>query len=582
MPARVFVSYKHEDENWRIELMSRLGSGIYREKFDLWSDIKLEPGQHWNAKINEAITSSRIVILLVSNKFLESDFIVNDELRKILKRRKAGGAKVFWIAIENIPGNLLGAAGLDMIQALWPKPLSDLKPEERDDAWMRMGSWLIDAIDHEQWDDLRQKVDEALADSNVILDKVIAEGDYSVFYRARQGDRNVAIKALVPAPGREWLNRDFVARAKLVSEISNSTAINIRSVVDDGPVPCVIADFVDAETLAKRLKDGLELSPRTIADIISQLVRVAGHLYKLDGQPIVGPVRPSHVHYDIKKSKAFISLIPISSETLASCRSQPTKFLSSDTLPYLSPESFFGEPINERTDQYHFGLLAVELLDRKPPFTIRSFGDLEKNAELYRSPRKYLSEEFRRREPALAFILARMLERYPDDRWEEPQRLIKALQEVSEGSVPEVIKQKVDTEYSNLLKGNFEFFSSFYQILFDLDKSNEIRGIFKNVGMSEQHQKLAAATASIVDFTHDTFRQHVGRHRRLVDDGLKPEHFKIFGEAFLEALRSVQGTDEYSQDAWRAVLNAALTYMSGQIFPVMTDARGLSPPTASA
>src|SRR5262245_16878272 len=107
MPARIFVSYKHEDENWRQELASKLGSGIYREKFDLWSDINLEPGQDWNAKINEAITSSRIVILLVSNKFLGSDFIVSQELRKILKRRKAGGAKVFWIAIDNIPGNLL-------------------------------------------------------------------------------------------------------------------------------------------------------------------------------------------------------------------------------------------------------------------------------------------------------------------------------------------------------------------------------------------------------------------------------------------------------------------------------------------
>lgn len=582
MPARIFVSYSHKDIRWHSELRTKLGSGIYEEKFELWSDDRLAASQDWKGGIDVAMAGSSIALFLVSGNFLRSKFIVRDELRQLLKRRKAGGVKVFWIAIDKIPDNLLEEAGLYWIHALWPEPLSKLEAGALEDAWMTMGAKLIGEIDSEQWDDLKKKVSEALVDANVILENVLAEGDYSVFYKARQGNTDVVVKALVPAPGREWLSRDFLARAALVRKIENSTAIDIRDVIDTGSIPCVVMDFVNAKTLAKRLKEGEKLPARTIADILAQLVRVAGHLHRMDGQPIVGPVRPSHVHYDDEhgRSKALISLVPIANETLTSCRTEPTRLLTTGTLEYLSPERYDGKPLDWRTDQYHLGLLAVELLAGKLPFPIKSFSDLEKMRATYlTSPRKYFSEEFRRTEPALTFVLAKMLERHPEDRWKTTQDLFEALEDVSAGKVPEVIKQYVDAQFADALNNNLEFFSSFYRILFT--KSDEIQDIFKryNVGMDEQYRKLAEAITSILEFNRARFGQQISRHRGM---GLTVEHFGLFREAFLEALQSAQGADEYSQDAWGAVLRAALTYMSDQVCGVPGDAARPSSPIVPA
>jgi hypothetical protein len=54
----------------------------------------------------------------------------------------------------------------------------------------------------------------------------------------------------------------------------------------------------------------------------------------------------------------------------------------------------------------------------------------------------------------------------------------------------------------------------------------------------------------------------VDSHRGM---GIEPEHFGMFRDAFIDALREVGITDGYSQDAWRAILDPALTYMRDQI-----------------
>jgi hemoglobin-like flavoprotein len=83
------------------------------------------------------------------------------------------------------------------------------------------------------------------------------------------------------------------------------------------------------------------------------------------------------------------------------------------------------------------------------------------------------------------------------------------------------------------------------------------------VSMDEQYQKLDEAVGFLFSFDPSieptNLDKPVGRHQEL---GLKPEHFELFRASFLAALSEAKITDSYSQDAWRAVLDPALAFMS--------------------
>jgi hemoglobin-like flavoprotein len=573
MPAKIFVSYSRKEAKWRRRFQAAMGSGVYAQAFELWSDDKIQTSQDWKKKIHGAIASSRIALLLVGKGFLSSTFIVKKELPQILAYRKAGRVKIFWVPIDEVTDTVQKATGLINIQAAWEprQPLSTLRSKKKlDDALMHIGSNLMKIIElsaiglDDSADDIRPKVAEMIP-SDVVLGEPFAMGDYSVFYRAKQSDIDVAIKVLIPTPSRRWLNTDFVKRANIVKKISNSTAIEIRQVIPDVRLSCVVMDYLNVPTLKSRLEKEGKLPGELVASAIWQLVRVAADLHRMEGQPLIGPVRPSHVHYDATRDKAYISLLPIANETLESCRDLPTRLQDSRTLSYLSPERYYGKPIGPKTDQYHLALLALELLQGTPPVSIAAFADLQKKADFFKSPRSYFDDGLRLNQPALSFILARMLEFEGGDRWEQMGDLVSALQDVAKGKVPVPVKQHADTQYNTELRKNADFFRSFYRILFE--KSDEIRGLFQHgSSVDEQSQKLNRAMGNILNFTRDlrttSLGDQVDRHRSM---GIKTEHFGLFGDAFIDALSEARIVDGYSQDAWRAILDPALNYMRDEI-----------------
>jgi hemoglobin-like flavoprotein len=566
MPATVFVSYSHKEPKWRQEFQAAMGGGIYRKKFELWFDDQINTSDEWKKKINSAIGTARVALLLVGKGFLNSSFIAENELPKILDYQKSKRVRIFWVPIDSVSESVRADVGLDEIQAAWPpdNPLSKLSKKKLDDALMHIASNLINAIGLDDGSDaIRPKVAEIIPEDTV-LGESFAAGDYSMFYRAKQLDVDVAVKALIPSPNKAWLNADFVKRAGIVRKITNSTAIQIRHVIPDARLPCVVMDFLSVPTLQSRLEKEGKLSSQLVAKVLGQLARLSADLHQMDGQPLIGPVHPAHVHYDADKEKAFISLLPIANETLESCRNFPTRLQDSRALTYLSPERYYGKPISEKTDQYYLALLALELLQGKPPVLINTYADLQGKVDFFKAPRSYFDNELRLSQPALSYILAKMLEPEADDRWARIGDLVGALNDVAAGNVPDRVTEHADVQYATKLRKNQNFFRSFYRILFE--KSDGIRALFQHSSMEDQSQKLDKAMSNILNFTQhlhtSSLLDEVDRHRGM---GIKAEYFGLFRDAFIEALKEVQIVDGYSQDAWRAILDPALGYMKEQI-----------------
>jgi hypothetical protein len=96
----VFISYSHKDEEWKDHLLRHLGIAQKQELFDVWDDRRIEGGEDWFDAITNAIDAGCIGILLVSTNSLTSDFILKEEVTRLLDKRDARKLRLYPIIIK--------------------------------------------------------------------------------------------------------------------------------------------------------------------------------------------------------------------------------------------------------------------------------------------------------------------------------------------------------------------------------------------------------------------------------------------------------------------------------------------------
>jgi tetratricopeptide (TPR) repeat protein len=94
LPLRVFISYAHEDEVLRDKFVRALSQLQRDGLIEGWDDRGIAPGAEWAGVIDERLKSAEIVVLLVSNDFLASDYCNQIELETALKRHEDRAARV--------------------------------------------------------------------------------------------------------------------------------------------------------------------------------------------------------------------------------------------------------------------------------------------------------------------------------------------------------------------------------------------------------------------------------------------------------------------------------------------------------
>ena len=91
----IFISYAHEDVEWKDRLVKQLNVLEAEGILDVWDDSEIGPGQDWNAEIERRIQSADVAILLISADFLTSKFIKANEIPPLLERRQRDGVTIF-------------------------------------------------------------------------------------------------------------------------------------------------------------------------------------------------------------------------------------------------------------------------------------------------------------------------------------------------------------------------------------------------------------------------------------------------------------------------------------------------------
>lgn len=97
----VFISYSHKDATWLQKLKMFLRPLEEKELIRVWDDTEIQPGSDWLQEIRTALESARVAVFLVTQNFLSSAFIQNEELPALLEAAQNRGCVIFWIAISS-------------------------------------------------------------------------------------------------------------------------------------------------------------------------------------------------------------------------------------------------------------------------------------------------------------------------------------------------------------------------------------------------------------------------------------------------------------------------------------------------
>ena len=562
MRDQVFISYSHKDAVWMQKFSAQLKVIQQTGRLEIWSDEQINPGQNWQQEIEAAIARARVALLLASPDFFASEFIQNEEIPKILKRHRENGLFLYWVPIRHgaYPKSFLANIGA---ASDINKPLRDQSEADQDRIMSQIALDIGEKLGQSVRvvGDERQKLMEVVRERLNGRFEVIEEigcGDTSIVFRGRQGGlRDVAIKVLVSGDVSPRERETLKAFLGVAACLRDPAYIRVLEVFLDSDPICIVSEHVTGTTLSHALHQRNCLPPDEVASYVGQLARALdeAHQRGLSRRKLL----PSNLFLD--GSRIRLSPLVFLLQSNQANREHGTLYTTSEAMNYMSPEQYYGQLLEDATDQYALGLIALSMLQGGPPVPIKRLADLAKLPSFFDDPRKSFDKTWLDRAPGLSRVIARMLCKEPRQRWDSMTEILNAIEPLQRSQHrQEVHVGDAKRSYCRYCKGKTAFYRTFYSMFFRRSPATE--GLFANVSMDRQYEMIDEAIERLLNFREGSEPTTLSRtrdaHRGFQ---LAPSDFDHFHEAFLEALVAMGERDPEVLDSWYAVLRPSLDYM---------------------
>lgn len=284
--------------------------------------------------------------------------------------------------------------------------------------------------------------DGSFAPGNVIGGKykvisVLGKGGMGTVYRVRQVFLNTdfAIKVLDSRRVKDDLQvRRFQLEAKAAHSLNNAALVRVHDFgLLDNNQPYLVMDLVEGRTLTDYIRENRNISVNEVEAIFSQVCKGLAYAHQ-----------QSVVHRDIKPSNIMIvNGVPLGVEGSIKILDFGIAKIASDEAGeiqqltrtgeifgsplYMSPEQCTGELVDHRSDIYSLGCVIFEALTGTPPH----FGsNALRTMMMHQSePAPLLREASlgHKYPEALEQIVQKMLQKSPNDRYQNLSQVVDAL-----------------------------------------------------------------------------------------------------------------------------------------------------------
>jgi len=247
-------------------------------------------------------------------------------------------------------------------------------------------------------------------------------------------DRLVGIKILNEDFSREETNVERFAReAKAASALNHPNILVVHEVGESEGAHYIVSEFIEGKTLRELTQS--QLSLKEIVGISIQIANALSaaheaHLVHRDIKPENVMVRPDGyvkvLDFGLAKlvaqgDKDLIGLDPATGN-------QTAKGVILGTVNYMSPEQAKGEPVDQRTDIFSFGVVLYEMLAGRVPFRGESLS--ETFANLINAEPQSLSDSVSNVPDELTRIVAKLLSKKKDDRYQSMKDVLTDLEDL--------------------------------------------------------------------------------------------------------------------------------------------------------
>ena len=148
---KIFVSYSHKNPK-ALKQLQRFLHPLEREGIiESWDDTRLKGGDDWRAEIDKALAAATAAVLFISQDFLDSNFIYQEELPRILTRAAADELTVLPVFlspsnVEDLDFPFIDRQGIERSDKLTrfqgfgtpDKPLSGLSWSDRERVYQKL------------------------------------------------------------------------------------------------------------------------------------------------------------------------------------------------------------------------------------------------------------------------------------------------------------------------------------------------------------------------------------------------------------------------------------------------------------
>jgi formylglycine-generating enzyme required for sulfatase activity len=132
---KTFIIYSSKDKTFREELEQHLSLLTATGLIEVWSDREILPGDEWDKAIEKELDAAKLVLMLISVDFFNSEYIRHKEFNKAIAKRRNGDASVIPIIVRDCSWTLHPVINELQVLPSGAKPVNSRHWTDRDEAW---------------------------------------------------------------------------------------------------------------------------------------------------------------------------------------------------------------------------------------------------------------------------------------------------------------------------------------------------------------------------------------------------------------------------------------------------------------